>query len=213
MFWISGPPGAGKSTSAQLLARNNGYVYYEADCFGMTVNPFVDPNVEEPTLAIAKQTPLKGVSKEVVSALKSATEVWKQMEQGIFDKDAIEKECLPFYEVMGKDITKQFKRLGGNWAIAQVIFSRNQRDFLRKVIGPRLGFIVLNMTKECQLKRVKARHGDAMAEAFMGIITGFSDLCEPAGEDEENAYNVYITEDMSPQDVNDSILDIVKKIG
>ena len=150
---------------------------------------------------MSKQTPLKGVSKEVVTALKSATEIWKQMEQGIFDKDAIEKTCLPFYEVMGKDITKQFKRLGGNWAIAQAIFSCNQRDFLRKVIGPRLVFIVLNMTKECQLKRVKARHGDAMAEAFMGILTGYSELMEPAREDEENAYNVYITEDMSPQDV------------
>ena len=54
-----GPPGAGKSTSAQLLARSEGYVYYEADCFGMFVNPFVDPNVEEPTLAMGSQRPLK----------------------------------------------------------------------------------------------------------------------------------------------------------
>ena len=54
-----GPPGAGKSTSGQLLGRNHGYVYYEADCFGMFANPFVDPNVDEPTLQIAKQKPLK----------------------------------------------------------------------------------------------------------------------------------------------------------
>ena len=54
-----GPPGAGKSTSGQLLGRHHGYVYYEADCFGMFVNPFVDPNVDEPTLQIMKQTPLK----------------------------------------------------------------------------------------------------------------------------------------------------------
>ena len=32
-LWITGPPGLGKSTTAQLLARNAGYVYYEADCF------------------------------------------------------------------------------------------------------------------------------------------------------------------------------------
>ena len=54
-----GPPGAGKSTSGMLLGRNHGYVYYEADCFGMFANPFVDPNVDEPTLAIMSQKPLK----------------------------------------------------------------------------------------------------------------------------------------------------------
>ena len=58
-LFISGPPGAGKSTSAQLLGRNHGYVYFEADCFFMFTNPFVDPNAEEPTLAIGAQKPLK----------------------------------------------------------------------------------------------------------------------------------------------------------
>ena len=33
VLWITGAPGLGKSTSAQLLSRNAGYVYYEADCF------------------------------------------------------------------------------------------------------------------------------------------------------------------------------------
>ena len=54
-----GPPGSGKSTSGQLLGRNHGYVYYEADCFMMFSNPFVDPNIDEPTLQMAKQKPLK----------------------------------------------------------------------------------------------------------------------------------------------------------
>ena len=56
---FSGPPGAGKSTSAQLMARNHGYIYYEADAFGMFANPFIDPNIDEPTLALGKQMPLK----------------------------------------------------------------------------------------------------------------------------------------------------------
>ena len=33
LLWITGAPGVGKSTTAQLLAKTAGYVYYEADCF------------------------------------------------------------------------------------------------------------------------------------------------------------------------------------
>ena len=58
-LFFSGPPGAGKSTTGMLLARKHDYIYYEADCFGMFANPFVDPNVEEPTLQVLKQKPLK----------------------------------------------------------------------------------------------------------------------------------------------------------
>ena len=58
-FLFLGPPGAGKSTTGMLLARKHGYIYYEADCFGMFANPFVDPNVEEPTLQVLQQNPLK----------------------------------------------------------------------------------------------------------------------------------------------------------
>ena len=41
------------------MARSHGYVYYEADCFFMFVNPFVDINAEEASLAMAAQKPLK----------------------------------------------------------------------------------------------------------------------------------------------------------
>ena len=53
-----GPPGAGKSTTAQLFGRNHGYVYYEADCFMSQVNPFMDLNADDPSLAQVSQTPL-----------------------------------------------------------------------------------------------------------------------------------------------------------
>ena len=50
----------GKSTSAQLLARDHGYVYYEADAFAMMLNPFVDLHDDNPSMATAKQRILKG---------------------------------------------------------------------------------------------------------------------------------------------------------
>ena len=39
VIWLTGAPGMGKSTSAQILGREHGYVYYEADCFGGLKNP------------------------------------------------------------------------------------------------------------------------------------------------------------------------------
>ena len=50
----------GKSTSAQLLAREKGFVYYEADTFRRMVNPFIDLNLDNPSLAITKQKKLNG---------------------------------------------------------------------------------------------------------------------------------------------------------
>ena len=50
----------GKSTSAQLLARNNGYVYYEADSFGALINPFNTLSGDNPSMDQAKQKTLKG---------------------------------------------------------------------------------------------------------------------------------------------------------
>jgi len=44
------------------------------------------------------------------------------------------------------------------------------------------------------------------------MLIKFAALYEPAGEDEENAYNVEITEDMSREDVIQKILDIANNL-
>ena len=58
IIWFSGLPGAGKSTTAQLLAKKSGYRYYEADCMNWFLNPFIDPSIENPTIQAMKQNPL-----------------------------------------------------------------------------------------------------------------------------------------------------------
>ena len=65
LVWLSGPPGAGKSTTAQLMGKDAGYVYYEADCYSCFLNPFVPTDVDNPAVAALKQKALK------VSTLKS----------------------------------------------------------------------------------------------------------------------------------------------
>ena len=45
------------------------------------------------------------------------------------------------------------------------------------------------------------------------LLEKFYDLYEPAGEDEKNAYNIDITEDMSVDDVIKKVLKIVENIS
>ena len=59
LLWISGPPGAGKSTSAQLLCKNTGFVYFEADCTMKHANPYIPADVENPSMAQMYQKHLK----------------------------------------------------------------------------------------------------------------------------------------------------------
>ena len=61
MLNFSGPHGAGKSTVASLLAKDHGFVYFEVDSLMMFSSPFVDPNLDEPSLQSLKQKPLKVV--------------------------------------------------------------------------------------------------------------------------------------------------------
>ena len=73
-------------------------------------------------------------------------------------------------------------------------------------------FIVLNMTKSCQEKRIEARHGGKANTGIESMLTKIFDIYEPAGEDEEGAHNVTITEDMTRDDVLKAVLAVIDKI-
>ena len=126
--------------------------------------------------------------------------------------DEVMQLLQPMYNHMAADISKQNKRLGGKMAVAQAIYSRKQREAMKKILGPECVFIVLNMSRECQKKRVIARHGEGMNENALNFLIKMAEMYEPAGEDEENAYNVEITEDMNREDVIQKILKIVDNL-
>ena len=66
------------------------------------------------------------------------------------------------------------------------------------------------MTEECQKKRLETRHGEDL-EA-MNFLFGVFEEFEPAGEDEENAFNIIISEDMTKEDVLSKVLEVIAKI-
>ena len=152
---------------------------------------------------------IQGVPKKHFDIMASIFEIWENMRKGNFE--GIEEREKPFYELMTEYLVKERKRLGGNWAIAHTIFSRTQREFLCQKLGSELVFIVMNMSADCQRKRIEGRHGKAIGKEFVEILCKYAEMCEPAGDDEENAYNLDITEDMTKDDVMEKVYEIIQK--
>ena len=65
------------------------------------------------------------------------------------------------------------------------------------------------MTPETNHKRLAGRHGDN-AEEFNKVFDSLTKMYESASQDEENAFDLYITEDMTPDDVAQKVLDILE---
>ena len=117
----------------------------------------------------------------------------------------------PFMELMAKDIQTQKKRMGGNFAVAQAVTSRDMRDHIRTVL-PDCIFVTLTLTEATQAKRVKERHGDGPGTEMIHEMLGkMYKLYEGPGDGEKNTYNVDITEVMSPKDVLDKVLEVLEK--
>jgi len=201
LLWVSGAPGLGKSTTGLYLSRTADYVYYEADAFLWNANPYVPPDVDEADLATMRFKPLKGVPQDRIDAVnKSTKDFVKLIKVEEYDIEGVKG----FYTAMCKDIMSERKRIGGNWVVVQAVPTRILRDHVKKELGPNLNFVVLNMSKEEQLKRVKARHGEE--GAINDMLIKVCDIYERATNDEENAINIDVTSDMTREDVVKAIL-------
>ena len=207
-LFISGAPGLGKSTTGFQLSKKAGYVYYEGDCFFGMVNPYIcTEDEDEPSLAgFSKQKFLKGVPQERLDANAGAEADFQALVEG---REYDPKNIEAMYALFCKDIEKERKRIGGDWAIAQAVPTRSFRDHIRKCLGPDLMFVVLHMTREDQEARIKARHGTENSSVNDMLLKCY-DVYEPAGEDEPNTLDVLVTPEMTRDDVVNKILDMLK---
>ena len=55
IVFLCGAPGAGKSSSAYLLAKHHGFVYYEGDCLMTMSNPYIPLDADNPTMQFVSQ--------------------------------------------------------------------------------------------------------------------------------------------------------------
>eukprot|EP00090_Calanus_glacialis_P002740 TRINITY_DN12044_c0_g1_i3.p1 TRINITY_DN12044_c0_g1~~TRINITY_DN12044_c0_g1_i3.p1 ORF type:complete len:331 (+),score=83.34 TRINITY_DN12044_c0_g1_i3:73-993(+) len=165
LLWFTGPPGLGKSTSAQLLARNHGYVYYEADCFVRYKNPYIPVDVPDPSMAQWNQTPLEG---EGLERRKEVSEKFMKefgsFLRGDYDKDVF----VEFYELLCQDIIRERQRIGGDWVIASCVVTQDIRNIIRSQLGPDLMFVSLEIGQENQMERIGRRHNGN--EAAMDLM-------------------------------------------
>merc|ERR1712110_12423 len=177
VYWLSGPPGSGKSTTCQMMARKKDFRYFEADATMSLVNPFTDISTDNPTMATYQNKPLKGYSREDVN-----TVLYFHSKMKVFngDGDCFDANIRPVLKIMAQDILRQKERLGGDFAVAQTVFSRESRQLLLEKMGPELVFIVINLTKETQAKRINSRHPGEELKVARDNLQKMYDAYEPA---------------------------------
>ena len=184
LVFISGPPGAGKSSIAAWLALNADYVYYEGDGFMFGLNPYTPANASEPSLAAQVQHPLLGQGmhkrKDLIDRFggnfNAAMGDYSKVDRSLVDE---------FITALADDITNERRRLGGNWIIAFAVPDVMSRNMLRSLLGKDLVFMVLTLSPELQKERLADRNlGD---DETIEMLSSIYKLYQPAGDEEERA--------------------------
>merc|ERR1712192_179903 len=180
----------------------HGYVYYEGDCFFGLKNPYIPPDVENPSLAQVKQKKLVGEGEaERKKMVENVMNGYIAMIKGeSWDKETLEEGQREMF----KDIARERARLGGDWAIAGVLFTSKMREIARSELGSDLEIVMLEMTAEEQEERIRARHSGS--QNAVDLMKVFFDLIEPVGESEVYTKRMTVFPDLTPQDVVAKIL-------
>ena len=89
----------------------------------------------------------------------------------LFASKPFDREMMTtYYAAMAEDIRAEKKRIGGDFAIANVVIIKEVRDKMREWLGPDLIFVHLEMSQEDRRARVIDRHmGETSAADFMDV--------------------------------------------
>ena len=208
LVWLSGTPGAGKSTSGLILSQQSGFVFYEADTFLLHVNPYIPKDATNPAKACAFQNPLKNLGLPRIKAVQDGNQLFQDLSKG--SQIDLERSSN-FYTHVALNVKSEKERIGGNWIVAQAVPKRSLRDLIRKVLGPDLVFVLLNLTKETQKQRIEARNGgdDNDNAGITDWIAKMYDQFEGKEDDEPGTFSIDVTADMTQEQVVNQILSLI----
>ena len=71
---------------------------------------------------------------EAIKACETGVSAFLDLTKG-GDEEILLPLTVPMYREMAKDIKKQWKRLGGNFAVSQAIITQEHREQIRKEMG------------------------------------------------------------------------------
>lgn len=199
LIWITGAPGTGKSTTAHTLSKLFGYVYYEGDCFFETVNPYIPPKADDPTMAVQKQKRLKGIPQEAINAISKGNEAFNAMRRKqSYDIEDVNRR----FDVQCEIIANERRRIGGDWVVASSIYSKQLRNRVVEKLGPNIIIVNLEIDKEVQRERLEKRHGDNGGYHWWRNFDHWVyNLFEPITEPEPNAMRFDVFDCLSREDV------------
>ena len=103
----------------------------------------------------------------------------------------------------------QKQRIGGKWVICQAVFRRRHREAIRRVIGKDLIMINLKLDTKYQKPRLEKRHGKNLGAPFMNYLLNMSKHMQEISDQEENTFEITVTEEMTEEDVLDKVLKII----
>jgi len=199
IIWVTGCPGSGKSTTAQMLARDQGFVYYEGDCFETGKNPYIPLDVDDPTNAQEMQRRLIGEGWE------KRKEIFKNKDKGNDDEEdwwisgKLQENQINYFNALCDDIKSERRRIGGHWVIAEShLIKKSARNFMKSKFGNESVIVDLSMTKADLRERCNNRNG---VKDLIDWLMDVSKLENPVEEDEENVLKVEIDSNMNKTDV------------
>ena len=155
LVFLSGTPGAGKTTTGEGLKRENGFAHFDGDvwCQGLTGFDPVEHSGLQATPEQMEAEPIEGVKSLYRACFDEYWEKKKRSES----PDLAKAEA--FYAAMAAEVLKRrdSELSGRDVVVTSTVIHREIRDLLRVQFGPEMEFVHLGVAPGLLASRVLGR--------------------------------------------------------